>query len=326
MMPKQYTQQPQQPPTPFKGGFINKHMKNAICILLLFFFVACEDQSDVTYRYLKPFDIAKDYPIILDANHLLVDIQVKLPANPDAAFKIVSNDNYYFVGEKMKGIHVYQKTGEYQTTPLCFIECIYLKAFDVKDNMLYCNNFVDLLVIDVENPLQAKIKHREKYFFNSYENGYYNFPTYAGMENRFIVGYKQVALSGTLSQNDPFPDFSEYDKLYYNLIVSQIPDSLQVEKPYVAFANIEGKMYTFGYNSLGICTYSSGSFSSTPTAIRFPGYLPNSIYNLHCKDSILYFFTTNKIEGYDYSSEKLIDAPGLHYWERTPIDVVKLST
>jgi len=152
-------------------------MKNVFFISLLFILVACEDTYEVTHEYSRPYSISKEYPIQLDAREILVDIQIEAPVNPNEAFKIVSNEKYIFVGEKMKGVHVFEKSDESHTIPLCFIECKYIKAFDVVDNMLYCNNFVDLLVIDVTSPLQSKILHREKDYFNKYySNSSFNFP------------------------------------------------------------------------------------------------------------------------------------------------------
>ena len=267
-------------------------MKNYTFIILLLVLAACEDQVEVTYRYARPYFLSKEYPIFWDASDQFVDIQVKPFINPDKAFKIVSNEYYYFVGEKMKGIHVYKKTDAYQTSPLCFIECKSLKAFDVKEDMLYCNNFIDLLVVDVGNPLQAKIIHRERDFFNRYSNSRYNYPS-SETGRLYIIGYKQVILTGKETQKDRVPDFSEYDKLYGNIIVKQIPDSLQSNIPVVGIANAEGEIYTFGTSSLDLCSYASGVFKSTPTAISFPSYPYVSLDNLVYKNGTFFFFWNN---------------------------------
>jgi hypothetical protein len=124
-------------------------MKKILYISLLFALVACEDQYEISHRYSRLYYQHKIYPVWLDASDILVDIQVKSPVNPNDVFKIAANDKYFFVGEKMKGIHVYEKTDEFRVTPLCFIDCKHIKAFDVLDHVLYCNNFVDLLAVDV---------------------------------------------------------------------------------------------------------------------------------------------------------------------------------
>ena len=299
-------------------------MKKLLYIALLFVLVACEDKYEIAHRYNRPYNIFKDYPIYLDASEILVDIQVKPSINPDNAFKIVSNGNYYFVGEKMKGIHVFDKTGN----PLCFIECKYLKAFDIADNMLYCNNFVDLLVIDVKNPLNAKIEHREKDYFNKYYNSSYNSPYYsnypvAGVDV-YYVGNKRIVLEGIETDANPAPDFSEYDQLYTNFIVKGIPDDIQLDRPYVGFANVEGNIFTFGFNSLAQCSYTSGEIRITQWGTNFLNYtlvMPTS--NLQYKDGMILVIGNNGFWYLDYHN--IMTQSQNHYSQYNLFDVVSLK-
>jgi len=272
-------------------------MKNFILFAFFFVVVACEDQYKVIHRYARPYYLVKDYPIYLDPSQILVDIQIKSSINPESAFKITSNKKYIFVGEKMKGIHVYEKKDDYHADPLCFIACLYLKAFEVADNLLYCNNFVDLLVIDVENPLLAKIKHREVSYFND-NNKNNHFPvSYGDGKTYFIIGTKQVVLTGTETNDRPPPDFSEYDKLYWNLKTMQIPDSLLTNKPCAGFVNMEDTILTFGYTSLSRCSYASGHFEITPTAFGFSHYSFVPLSDLLYKNGTLFFFWENRYFG-----------------------------
>ena len=267
-------------------------MKKLFYIPLLFVLVACENIYEDTHRYSRPYYLTNNYPIYLDASEILVDIQVKPSINPDAAFKITSNDRYFFVGEKMKGIHVYEKIDESHVNPLCFIECKLMKAFDVADNLLYCNNFTDLLVIDVENPLQAKILHREKDYFNKYYNSSFNIPYYrhyqAGVDV-YQIGYKTIVLEGIETDTDPAPDFSDYNQLYLNLIVKEIPADLQLDMPFTGIANVEGNIFTFGYNCLAQCSYTSGKINIIQWGLNIPNYttiMPAD--NLQYKDGMIF--------------------------------------
>lgn len=120
------------------------------------------------------------YPVYLDMSEI-GNIQVTARLPQVAPFKILSNDKYYFVGDKLKGIHVYEKKAG-SVSYLCFIKCRYIKDFELVDNRLFCNNFVDLVVLDVSNPLQTTILHPQKNQFNqfsSYKN-YWNFPYVEG--------------------------------------------------------------------------------------------------------------------------------------------------
>jgi hypothetical protein len=250
------------------------------------------------------------------------DIQIKPPVPPETAFKMVSNDKYFFVGEKMKGIHVFEKTDTYHASPLCFIECKHIKAFDVLDNILYCNNFVDLLCIDVENPLLAKIKHREKNHFNSYTEKNLNLPWQN--ETTYLLGYETVVLTGIETDKKPAPDFSEYDKLYGNIIIKEIPETLLENKPYAGFTKIEQEMYTFGYNSLAICSYSPDGFKMTQTSLFSPY---NNYYFQLCdllyRDGLIYIIWQN---GFEYMGINLYAHRNIYYsYGNKPLDVVSLK-
>ena len=243
---------------------------------ILLVLVACEDKFEVTYRYSRPYNV----PILLDASEILVDIQVKPSINPDAAFKIASNDQYFFVGEKMKGVHVYEKTDEFHASPLCFIECQQIKAFDVENNILYCNNFTDLLVLDIENPLQAKILHREKDYFNKYSNSTFNLPIFYNVAinaNVYEIGYQLTVLTNVEIDANP------------NIIVKQIPNNIQINKPFAGIINVESNIFTLGNNNIMQCSYTPDGFEISQSAINFPNYpsvMPTD--NLQYKNGVIF--------------------------------------
>jgi len=285
-------------------------MKKAFYMALLLVLVACEDKFEITNRYSRPYFLIKGYPIYLDPREILVEIQVKPSIPFDAAFKIASNEKYFFIGEKMKGIHVYEKTGESRARPLCFIECKYIKAFDVEGNNLYCNNFTDLLVIDVENPLQAKIKNRVNEYFNNYSYSSYMPVIYNQSINAYVyeIGLIPIVLTGTETEYDPAPDFSEYDELYENFIVNEIPDTIIVDMPFVGFANVEGNIFTLGGDNLIQCSYTDGygynnGFTMSPSDFYIPNYesvMP--IDNLQYKDGMIFLHGYYRgVIGLDYN-------------------------
>jgi hypothetical protein len=288
-------------------------------LILLVLVTSCDNEFETIHTYSKQYNLSKDYPIFLDVSNILTNIQVKPSVNPEATFKIASTDKYLFIGEMMKGIHVYEKTDAGHADPLCFIECKHLKAFDLTDDHLYCNNFVDLLVIDVKNPAQARILHREENYFNKYSNPDWNMNTINASEsgNRlYEIALKTVSLSGIETELDPAPDFSEYDKLYGQIIVDAIPDTIKVDKPYVGFAGTPGMMYTFGYNSLAFCTFDHSGFHQAQSSILFPNNVSSPPSKLHYKDNMLYTsggsFTTyydfnlnRQATLYDYSNSKI---------------------
>jgi hypothetical protein len=241
-------------------------MKHYLYLFLVLILFGCENEYEDIYRYSKIITQSKEYPVYLDMSEI-GKIEVKSGIPQVDPFKVVSNENYYFVGDMLKGIHVYEKkTGS--VSYLCFIECRYVKDFDIVDNRLYCNNFTDLVVLDVSNPLQTNILHRQKNHFNrftSYKTRW-NIPWVE--EKGLVAGTETHVLTGTVTDKQPELDFTAYDALYGNLTTKVLPDSWfsnhpKNDKPYVGIMKMNtDEIYTYGtYNSWAICTFRGGTFS-----------------------------------------------------------------
>jgi len=251
------------------------------------------------------------YPIYLDAREILVDIQIRPPFNPQNAFKIVSNDKYIFVGSDV-GIHVFKKDDGF---PLNFIQINHLKAFDVVGNLLFANNFVDLLVIDVEDPANARILHRERDFFNRYINSGFNLPVVHNQSinaNVYEIGQKWVNVTVTITDANPDPDFSEVDEYYRSFTVTQIhqhiPHAVHQDiqlhgRPHVGIINVEGNIYTLGNNGLMRLSYTSGGLTTSQSS-NIPDYwqvMPTS--NLQYKDGMVFIIGNSGFVHLDYPNQ-----------------------
>lgn len=277
-------------------------MKHYLYLTFLLVLFGCENTTEDIYRYSKIISQSKEYPVYLDMSEI-ANIQVKAKLTQTAPFKILSNEKYYFVGDMLKGIHVYQKTGS-SVSYLCFIECRYIKDFELVDNTIFCNNFVDMVVIDVTNPQQINVLHREKNQFNrftSYAKSW-NIPYTEG--KGIIARTEMHTLTGTVTDQKPNLDFSEYDQLYGNLTTKTLPDSWysnhpENDKPYVGMVKIRtDEIYTYGqYNSWAICTFRSGTFrvteedySTTPKGDYSPPYYFSDSYpeKMFYQDSLIY--------------------------------------
>jgi len=305
-------------------------MKRILYIFLGFVLVAC-DTHEVTHEFERTFVTSRQYSIYLDTREIRTDIQVKPPINIDTAFKIVANDRFVFVGEAMKGIHVFEKnTGQ----PLNFIQINHLRAFDVVDDMLFSNNFVDLLIIDVENPSDARILHREKDFFNRFNDSTLNLRTiYNPLIRSYMyeIGLKVVNLTVTVTHTNPDPDFSEADELYGNFIVTEIPTTIPHaatffifdDMPFAGIINVAGNIYTFGDNNIMRISYSEADgLRTSQSVITIPNYRPNN--HLRYKDGMIFIFGRNLQTLFlDYHNILTQNHSSIG-WFGSPIDVVSV--
>lgn len=314
-----------------------KHFLYLILVLVLF---GCEDNTEDIYRYSKIISQSKEYPVYLDMSEI-GNIQVKSGVSQATPFKIVSNDKYYFVGDMLKGVHVYEK-GKGTINYLCFIECKYIKDFELAGNLLFLNNLTDMVVLDVSSPLQPTILHREKNYFNRFTSykSYWNIPYEEG--KGLIAGTETHILTGTVTDKHPELDFTEYDQLYGNLTTKEIPDSWfsdhpEYDKPYIGMIKTDAdQIYSYGsYNSWAICDYQSGNFStreedlwSDPRGNYAPPYYYSNAIPVHMffEDDMIYILgsVSNQAGGYcDFSiyNENYPITYPFYFEDFTPVDI-----
>jgi hypothetical protein len=319
-------------------------MKHYYYLFLILFLFGCDDNYKDIYRYSKEISQSKDYPVYLDMSEI-GNIQVMAKSPQLSPFKILSNDNYYFVGDMLKGIHVYEKKAG-TVNYLCFIECRYIKGFELVDNRIFCNNFVDLVVLDVSNPLKTHLLHRQVNYFNRFSNNanYWNIPYEEG--KGIIVGSEKHALTGTVTEKQPNLDFNEYDMLYGNLTTKILPEKWfsihpENDKPYIGIIRLgTDEIYSYGtYGSWAICTFRSGTFSSreenlwtTPRGKYAPPYYYSNAYpkKMFFQDSLIYILgvgygntgysdCTTYNESYPFSYQ-------LYFSSFRPIDITYMPT
>jgi hypothetical protein len=319
-------------------------MKHHFYLFLVLVLLGCENNSEDIYRYSKVISQSKEYPVYLDMSEI-GNIQVTARLPQVAPFKIVSNEKYYFVGDMLKGIHVYEKKAG-SVSYLCFIECRYMKDFDLVDNRLFCNNFVDLVVLDVSNPLQTTILYRQKNQFNqftSYKSDW-NIPYVEG--KGLIVRTETHVLTGTVNDKQPNLDFTEYDKLYGNLRTKVLPDSWfsnhpENDKPYIGMIRMNtDEIYTYGtYNSWAICTFLSGTFNvreenlwTSPRGKYAPPYYYSDAYpkKMFFQDSLIFILGAgyNNI-GYSDCityNESYPFSYNLYFPDFSPVDITYMPT
>lgn len=287
-------------------------MKYYCCLLLIFILPGCENNVEDIHRYSKIISQSKDYPVYLDMSEI-GNIQVTTGSPQLTPFKIVANDKYYFVGDMLKGIYVYEKNPG-SLNYVCFIECKYIKDFELADNHIFCNNFADLVILDVSNPPQVSILHRQKNHFNRFTSyvDFWNIPYVEG--KGLIVGSERHVLTGTVTDKQPDLDFTEYDSLYGNLMTKELPDSWfsdhpENDKPYIGIIKTGAdQVYTYGsYNSWAICTFLSGTFKvreenlwTTPRGIYAPPYYYSNSWpvRMFFSDDLIYILGTDNYSGY----------------------------
>jgi hypothetical protein len=115
----------------------------AILPAITIFFYSCEDETFREYEGNAP--VYMTYPDLRAAvkNQQNVDLE-----NPG---KIYYKDNYIFIVEELKGIHVYDNTNPASPVKRTFVNIPGVVDISISGNTLYADSFVDLVILDVQN-------------------------------------------------------------------------------------------------------------------------------------------------------------------------------
>ncbi len=130
-----------------------------IMILALISIVSCKDSSIEYRKYMANVPQYMSYEAM------------RKPVKSTAAYaiatagKIYIKDNYLFVNEKYKGIHVFDNSNPASPVNLNFIDIPGNVDLAVRGSYLYADNYVDLVVLDISDIMQPKEVSRIKDIF-----------------------------------------------------------------------------------------------------------------------------------------------------------------
>ena len=120
-------------------------------IALALAFSGCvKDRITKTYRIYRPVmkTVAQARAEIQsESSHL-----IKTPG------KIFVKGNYIFLNEIDKGVHIIDNSNPAAPVTVSFINILGNQDIAVKGNILYADQFADLVTIDISNPLKAQVK------------------------------------------------------------------------------------------------------------------------------------------------------------------------
>jgi len=126
-------------------------------LALIFILSGCEDKYTEQYLSLEP--VYMSYKDFREA------VKVESTHSLQKPGKIYYKDNYLFINEIMKGIHVYNNTNPASPQYVGFIAIPGNVDMVIKGNIMYADSYIDLVGIDISNPAAAKEVARLKSVF-----------------------------------------------------------------------------------------------------------------------------------------------------------------
>jgi len=143
-----------------------------IIALISVVFFGCDDNCEVTrtYTYYEP--------VYTTFDELRSSVQT-VPAEPiSTQGKIFMKGNYIFINEPNEGVHVIDNTDPTNPQNISFIEVPGSFDIVVKENLLYSDSYIDLVIIDISDVSNAIEVGRVKDLFSHYNSyGFYADPS-----------------------------------------------------------------------------------------------------------------------------------------------------
>lgn len=179
-----------------------------LILILSLVISSCEDKSLQTYM--------ANVPVYMSYDELRTTLEVKGAEDLVQPGKIYFKEQYMYINEYQKGIHVVDVSDPKNPAPKVFIEIPGNVDMAIRNNVLYADSYLDLLLIDISNPLQpAEIKRIEELF--EYVIPPYD-PDYPldeiNQEKGVITHYEVKEITREVYHHHyPWPVFWEYDML-----------------------------------------------------------------------------------------------------------------
>ncbi|MCH7535229.1 MAG: hypothetical protein IH948_05720 [Bacteroidetes bacterium] len=106
-------------------------------------------------KHLEKRTYVANVPVYESYENFRKSIKVSSPRVITEAGKIYFKDNYLFISNPNKGIHVINNIDPSSPQSIVFIEVPGNVDMAIKDNLLYVDSYIDLVVIDISDPLNA---------------------------------------------------------------------------------------------------------------------------------------------------------------------------
>ena len=166
-------------------------MKNLLCLLLVFVLWSCND-DDIQY---ETVNVA--IPQVMSKAEFRNSVEILPSQTIDEAGKIYVYQDYIFVNDEFKGVHIIDNSNPASPQQISSIKIPGNVDISIKNNYLFADSSIDLLVFDISNINNIQMVERLEDVFS-----YYNYQIPVGTdvaefgdynpENDVIVGWELV--------------------------------------------------------------------------------------------------------------------------------------
>lgn len=132
-------------------------IKSLLLLCINFLLIASCTDDDSNGKYAE-YLVAR--PIMMDRDEFTQSVNVIAPRPVDESGKVYTYGDYIFVNDKYKGVHVIDNRNPNQPVKTGFIKIPGNVGISVKDDYLFADSLMDLVVIDISNMDQIEQVNR----------------------------------------------------------------------------------------------------------------------------------------------------------------------
>lgn len=129
--------------------------RSLLSILLLLAIISCDKKDEGEYA-----DYLVATPITMSTEEFKNSVDIVAPRPIDESGKIYAYQDYIFVNDKFKGVHVIDNSDPISPKKISFIKIAGNVDISVKGNFLYADSLTDLIVLDISEINAIKIVNR----------------------------------------------------------------------------------------------------------------------------------------------------------------------
>jgi len=273
-------------------------MKNTLYFLLmltsfLLTFMSCENEDYEIYNVVTP--------VTMTLSELRSSVKILPPQNTDKSGKIYVYEEFIFINDVEKGIHIIDNTIPTAPKKISFLKILGNTDIAVKDEMLFADSYSDLVVFDISDIRKIVEKNRLNDVFPLY------YPAYPTVENDNPIYYDyqnitadKIIVDWTVKQEKRKPQ--NYDILIDRggIMVNATSSEGAVGKggSLARFMIVEDFLYAVDNQKINIFNIQN---LSVPKKIneQYVGWGIETIFN---RNEYLYLGSTNGMYIYDIKS------------------------
>ena len=240
-----------------------------LLILSVFYLTSCTDNCKQVRTY------RKYTPIQLTLADLRQAVSSKAPQTLVEPGKLYVKDQYLFIVEIKRGIHVFDNSDPSNPKAISFLNIPGNVDMAVRDNILYADSYVDLVALDISNPAAIKEVSRT-------ETGFTN-----GRVGRTYWSYDQQSMK----IND------QLEEIATETVKTDCEGSFNVLPYLIPFAWFGRYYESFAFADVAYNNQASGSPTPTPTT-----GVGGSMARFAITNNQLYVVNNNSLQLFDIST------------------------